>query len=146
MQNQACSLHKKREPKLRKNKKRIKQSSSSNHLSLTGFLRSGIVAFCNAALEKLHGSGDGKFDDPRIWCRNGQGLIIVLYVLAFTCSKKQPSLVFRSVASVSLFKQESACQDFYVDRDALAVAGFFTEEQTRLALTKYEAKSGTLAE
>lgn len=56
--------------------------------------------------------------------------------------KKQASLYFNSTAAISLFKQEAACQDFYIDRDAVALIGFFTEAQIRLALTKYEARSG----
>lgn len=64
--------------------------------------------------------------------------------MPFLVPKKQISLFFQSATAISLFKQESACQDFYIDRDAVAIVGFFTEEQIRLALTKYEARTGTL--
>lgn len=57
--------------------------------------------------------------------------------------KKQVKLYFKSAAAISLFKLEAACKDFYIDRDALAMVGFFTEEQLRLAVTKYEVKCST---
>lgn len=66
--------------------------------------------------------------------------------MPFLVPKKQLSLFFGSTAAISLFKQECGCQDFYIDRDAVALVGFFTEEQVCLALTKYAARSGTVAE
>ena len=60
--------------------------------------------------------------------------------------KKQVSLFFKSAAAISQFKQESAAQDFYIDRDALAMVGFFTDEQLRLAVTKYKVKCITTSQ
>lgn len=58
----------------------------------------------------------------------------------------QISLFFTSAAAISQFKQESGCQDFYIERDALAVVGHFTEEQIGLAVAKYEGRRGTPVE
>ncbi len=48
-------------------------------------------------------------------------------------------LSFRSVTELAKFKNECGCRDFYIDRDALTLVGTFSEEQIRLATTKYAA-------
>lgn len=60
--------------------------------------------------------------------------------------KKQLSLLFKSGEVMTAFKRECACPDFYIDRDAIAIVGFFTNEQVQRAITKYEARIGTIAE
>lgn len=60
--------------------------------------------------------------------------------------KKQLRLLFKSGEVMTAFKRECTCPDFYIDRDAIAIVGFFTNEQVQMALTKYEAKIGIIAE
>lgn len=60
--------------------------------------------------------------------------------------KKQITLIFPSAAAIAQFKQEPFCCDFYIERDAMAVVGFFTEEQIQLALKKYDARFDTMDE
>lgn len=66
--------------------------------------------------------------------------------MSYILPKQQRSLLFKSTAAISLFKKEAGCQDFYIDRDAVSVVGFFTEEQISLALKKYEARWSTVSE
>jgi hypothetical protein len=59
---------------------------------------------------------------------------------------KQVMLQFKSIAAISQFKKACACDDFYIDRDALTLVGSFTTEQVALAVEHYEAASIVMAE
>lgn len=48
-------------------------------------------------------------------------------------------LTFLSISDLSMFKNACACNDFYVDRDALTLVGNFTEEQCKMASDAYRA-------
>lgn len=68
------------------------------------------------------------------------GLIIVwLVYMPFSETKKKVTLTFQSINTLSLFKKECECDDFYVDRDTLTLVGSFTEEQLQVANYKYLA-------
>ena len=54
-------------------------------------------------------------------------------------AQKQVTICFNSVTSISKFKHECGCSDFYIDRDQLTMVGYFTEDQIRLAMSKYAA-------
>ena len=58
----------------------------------------------------------------------------------------QVRLHFKSLESISAFKHECACGDFYIDRDELTLVGSFTEEQVAIALGKYDAVSVLMVE
>lgn len=55
--------------------------------------------------------------------------------------EKQATLLFPSLSAISQFKNECACGDFYIDRDALTLVGSFTETQVAFAVEKYNAQS-----
>lgn len=52
---------------------------------------------------------------------------------------KKVILSFHSMEDLSKFKKECACDDFYIDRDALSLVGSFTEAQLQIAVTNYHA-------
>jgi hypothetical protein len=52
---------------------------------------------------------------------------------------RESSIVFPSNEAISSFKHECQCNDFYIDRDAMTLVGFFTDEQIKLATEKFEA-------
>jgi hypothetical protein len=54
-------------------------------------------------------------------------------------STKKIMLSFNSMDDLSAFKRECACDDFYIDRDALTLVGSFTEVQLEIAKAKYSA-------
>lgn len=49
-------------------------------------------------------------------------------------------LQFVSLEAISQFKNECACCDFYIDREALTLVGSFTAEQVAIATGKYHAR------
>ncbi|RYZ54250.1 MAG: hypothetical protein EOO14_14485 [Chitinophagaceae bacterium] len=55
-------------------------------------------------------------------------------------SYTQVTLLFPSIASLSAFKNECACADFYIDRDALSLVGSFQQGQIDIAVEKYRAR------
>jgi hypothetical protein len=61
---------------------------------------------------------------------------------------KKVILSFHSMDDLSAFKKECACDDFYIDRDALTLVGSFSEAQLKVARDKYrasDAQEGGLA-
>ena len=59
--------------------------------------------------------------------------------MPFSNGKKKAILTFHSIIDLTIFKKEYACDDFYVERDALLLVGSFTEEQLQIANYKYAA-------
>ena len=57
---------------------------------------------------------------------------------------KQVMLLFTSIASISAFKKEGTCYDFYIDRDTLTLVGSFTQEQVAIAREKYNAQAAVV--
>lgn len=58
--------------------------------------------------------------------------------------EKQVKLLFDSLTALSQFKNECACSNFYIDRDALTLVGSFTEAQVAIAVGKYNAQPVTV--
>ena len=53
---------------------------------------------------------------------------------------KEVIIEFESLEAISHFKHECSCNDFYVDRDALTIVGFFKQEHIELAVVKFGAE------
>jgi hypothetical protein len=66
--------------------------------------------------------------------------------MPFTSGTKKVSITFPSITELMAFKQECACNDFYVERDALLLVGSFTEEQLQIANYKYAASYEVITE
>ena len=83
----------------------------------------------------------------------GQGYNITRWP-AYWCNKRMAAsdgpptkvfLCFHSLDDLSAFKNECACNDFYIDRDALTLVGSFTEPQLKIATGKYQAVESRVA-
>jgi hypothetical protein len=55
----------------------------------------------------------------------------------------ESAIFFLSNEAILSFKHECACNDFYIDRDAIALVGFFTQEQIQMAIERYGASINT---
>ena len=54
-------------------------------------------------------------------------------------SHNKVNLSFKSLTDLAAFKNECLCDDFYIDRESLTLVGSFSEEQLKIATSKYFA-------